>query len=240
MASAGERILDTTVRVPWRSYTRSVRLLVATTNRGKLREIRDLLADLPIELATLDEVPRSEAPEETGRTFAENAQLKARHYASATGLLTVAEDSGLEIDALGGAPGVGSARFGGVNSSYADKFALIYQRLRRPGAAAAHPGGAITAAAATSRPTARFVCALAVAEGASILFESRGTVEGEIAPKPQGDGGFGYDPIFYYPPLGCTLAEAGRGKGEVSHRGNAFRHLRSWLISQVLRSSPPP
>ena len=121
-------------------------LLVATTNRGKLREIRPLLAGLSIELVTLDAWPSLAAPEETGRTFEENARLKARYYAAATGLMTVAEDSGLEIDALGGAPGVESARYGGADASYQEKFRLIYDALR-----AREAGGS----------PARFVCALA-------------------------------------------------------------------------------
>ena len=189
-------------------------LLVATTNDAKLREIRSLLADLPIELVTLARWPDLAPPEETGRTFAENARLKARYYAAATGLLTVAEDSGLEIDALGGAPGVESARFGGTHTPYAQKFVLIYERLRaRPAAAS----------------SARFICALALAEGDAVLFETQGTVEGRIASEPKGEGGFGYDPIFFYPPFECTLAEAGDRKSAVSHRGAAFRTFRDYL-----------
>lgn len=200
-----------------------MRLLIATTNAGKLREIGELLADLPIGLRTLADWPDLPGPRETGATFAENARSKALYYADATGITTVAEDSGLEIDALGGAPGVESARYGGADSSYREKFALIYAALKdRP-----------------DRP-ARFVCALAVAEGRRIIFETRGTVDGSVADSPRGAGGFGYDPIFYYPPFGCTFAEAGDLKSSVSHRGKAFRHLRSWLSSQVLRSSPPP
>jgi XTP/dITP diphosphohydrolase len=187
---------------------------VATSNAGKLREIRMLLSGMSFELCTLGDHPGIEAPEETGGTFAENAQLKARYYAAATGCLTVAEDSGLEIDALDGAPGVESARFGGVESSYPHKFALIYDRLR--------------ARAAFGSP-ARFVCALALAAGGRILFEARGTIEGRIAPKPEGNGGFGYDPIFFYPPFGCTLAEADGRKSAVSHRGEAFRRLWEYL-----------
>ena len=133
-------------------------LLVATTNADKLREIRSLLTDLPIELVTLARWPDLPPPEETGRTFAENARLKARYYAAPTGLLTVAEDSGLEIDALGGAPGVHSARFGGTDTSYAQKFALIYERLKNAGP----PGGS----------SARFICALALTKGDAVLFES--------------------------------------------------------------------
>lgn len=191
-------------------------LLIATTNKNKVREIRQLLAGVPLDLQTLDAWPDIAAPEETGRTFEDNARLKARYYTAATGELTVAEDSGLSIDALDGAPGVESARFGGVNTPYPQKFALIYEALRARGAAGS---------------PARFVCALALAKGDRILFETRGTVEGSIAPEPRGDGGFGYDPIFFYPPYGQTLAEAGDRKAAVSHRGEAFRRLREFLPS---------
>jgi XTP/dITP diphosphohydrolase len=193
------------------------RLAVATTNRGKLREIAEMLKGLPFEIVTLGDWPDIAAPEENGRTFAENARLKALYYAAHTGELTVAEDSGLEIDELGGAPGIESARFGGPDSTYAEKFDLIYSGLRAngPGDAAGSP--------------ARFVCALALVRDGRILFESRGVVEGRIAPEPRGSGGFGYDPIFFYPPFGCTLAEAGDRKAAVSHRGEAFRALRGFL-----------
>jgi XTP/dITP diphosphohydrolase len=183
-------------------------LVVATTNRGKLREIAMLLDGAPVAFKTLADFPDVTPPEETGATFAENARLKALFYATHTGELTVAEDSGLEIDALGGAPGVESARFGGADSTYPQKFALIYDALR---------------AKKTATSAARFVCALALVDHATVLFETRGTVEGQIAPEPRGSGGFGYDPIFFYPPFGCTLAEAGDRKAAISHRGDAFR-----------------
>jgi XTP/dITP diphosphohydrolase len=189
-------------------------LLIATTNPGKLREITPLLATSPVELVTLDQWPDLAAPEETGTSFEENARLKARYYADATGMTTVAEDSGLEIDVLDGVPGVESARFGGVDTPYPEKFAMLYERLR---------------AFEPSSWTARFVCALALVEGQRVLFETRGTVEGVIAPEPRGTGGFGYDPIFFYPPFGKTLAEVGERKSEVSHRANAFRSLARWL-----------
>jgi XTP/dITP diphosphohydrolase len=192
-------------------------LVVATTNEGKLREIRELLAGAPVTLRTLADYPPIPVPDETGTTFAENARQKALYYASATGTPTVAEDSGLEIDALGGRPGVHSARFGGEESSYPEKFARIYKEL---------------ADAGMSSSAARFVCALAVAENNTISFEARGTVEGRIAPEPRGTGGFGYDPIFFYPPFGCTLAEAGDRKSAVSHRGMAFRMLRDYLVGR--------
>src|ERR1700730_1674625 len=193
-----------------------MRLLVATTNPNKVREIRQLLAGAPVEILTLDAWPALPAPEETGQTFGEKARLKAQYYARATGELTVAEDSGLEIDALGGAPGVESARFGGAETSYPEKVGLIYGALRA--------GGLETG-------RARFVCAVALAQAGRVLFETRGTVEGAIAPAPQGDGGFGYDPIFFYPPYGKTLAEVGDAKAAVSHRGEAFRALRTFLRS---------
>jgi XTP/dITP diphosphohydrolase len=188
-------------------------LLVATTNAGKLREIREILSGLPIDLRSLSDVPSFDEPEEGGSTFAENARLKAIYYARATGLLTVAEDSGLEIDALDGAPGVSSARFPG--GTYPEKFANLFHMMDQRGA---------------ETSTARFVCALALADGDRILFEARGTVEGRITREPRGSGGFGYDPIFYYPPLGCTLAEVSSAeKSLVSHRGRAFHQLRAFL-----------
>jgi len=194
-----------------------MRLLVATTNRNKVREIRQLLDGLALNLTTLDAWPDVSVPPETGRTFEENARAKALYYAAATGGLTVAEDSGLEIDALGGAPGVESARYGGEDATYPQKFARIYDALR---------------AAKTVDRTARFVCAVALVDGGRVLFETRGTVEGGIAPAPAGEGGFGYDPIFFYPPYGCTLGQAtAEQKSAVSHRGEAFRALRRFLSS---------
>lgn len=189
-------------------------LVVATSNPDKVREIRELLAGAPFEIRTLAAWPQLAAPDETGRTFEENARAKALYYAAVTGDLTVAEDSGLEIDALDGAPGVESARFGGAAAAYPQKFALIYAALRER--------------RALDSP-ARFVCALALARGDRVLFEARGTVEGRIAPAPTGEGGFGYDPIFFYPPFNATLAEVGPRKSEVSHRANAFRQLKTFL-----------
>jgi XTP/dITP diphosphohydrolase len=192
-----------------------VRLLIATTNRNKVREITRLLEGVPVELLTLDAWPSLPPPEECGETFEENARAKAKYYARATGELTVAEDSGLEIDALGGAPGVESARYAGADAPYSEKFARIYTALREQGATCSG---------------ARFVCALAVVLRDRVMFETRGIVEGRIAPAPAGNGGFGYDPIFFYPPLGRTLAQASaEQKAAVSHRGQAFRALRGFL-----------
>ena len=191
------------------------RLLVATTNPGKIREIQGILSDVPVTLVTLDGFPAVPEPEETGETFAENARLKALYYSSRFDVAAVADDSGIVIDALGGAPGVHSARWHGTH--YPTKFAVIYRELAARGLATS---------------PARFVAHIAVARGGSILFEARGTIEGEIAPEPKGTHGFGYDPIFRYPPYGCTLAEVdGDRKAAVSHRGQAFRQLRGWLAA---------
>ena len=192
-----------------------MRLLVATTNRDKIREIRSLLADAPVELRTLSEVAAVVEPEETGETFQDNARLKARYYAQHSGLLTVAEDSGLVVDALDGEPGVRSARFLRPDASYPERFAAIFERL------AQNP----------DRPrTARFVCAVSVVDGDRVVFETVGTVEGTIAHAATGDRGFGYDPIFYFPPYKATLAEVDEEhKLAIAHRGQAFRALADWI-----------
>lgn len=194
-------------------------LILATTNAGKLREIRAVLAGLPVEIRALSDYPPVQEPEETGTTFEENARAKALYYAQALGGVVVAEDSGLEIDALDRAPGVYSARFAADEApTYPEKFRVIRARLEERGA---------------PDSTARFACALALARPDAVLFEARGTVEGRITWPPRGSGGFGYDPIFFYPPFGCTLAEipADR-KTSVSHRGQAFGKLRQWLVAR--------
>lgn len=192
-----------------------MRLLIGTTNPNKLREIRPLLAGLDVELLTLADVDPVPEPEETGRTFWENARIKALAYATATGLTAVAEDSGLEIDAMNGEPGIYSARFMSIDTPYPDRFAEIFRRI------------------SDAPRTARFVTGLAVARGREILFETETTVEGEIAHAASGAHGFGYDPIFWYPPLGITTAQLPDDqKAVISHRARAFRDLRRWLASQ--------
>jgi len=190
-------------------------LLLATTNPGKLREIRGILAGLQVDLVSLEQFSGIVEPEETGATFAENARLKALYYNEATGLPAVADDSGLVIDALGGEPGVHSARWHG--DDYPTKFAVVYQRLQEQG---------------LDTSAARFVAHIAVADAGQVRFEATGVVEGVIAPEPRGEHGFGYDPIFYYPAYGCTLGEVeGARKAAVSHRGQAFRQLADWIRS---------
>jgi XTP/dITP diphosphohydrolase len=195
-------------------------MLLATTNPGKVREIRRVLADTAVTVITLADVASIPEPEETSDTFAGNARLKADYYAGHTGLTTVAEDSGLAINALGGRPGVQSARYPGA--TYAEKFANLYAEL------APYP-----------LPwAARFVCSLVVvrpaASGGQILFTAEATVEGEIAPAPRGSYGFGYDPIFFYPPYGKTLGEVtDEEKLRVSHRGKAFKQLGEWISGKA-------
>lgn len=190
-----------------------MKLLLATTNPGKLREIEAILDGAPVTLVTLNEFPGIPEPEETGETFADNARLKALYYAEATGLAAVADDSGLEIAGLDDAPGVQSARWHGTD--YAFKFQMIRELLRERGLTGSR---------------ARFVCRIAVAQGDRILYEAEGVVNGELSDEPRGTEGFGYDPIFFYPPLNRTLAELDQAeKSAVSHRGQAFARLREFL-----------
>ena len=191
-------------------------LLVASTNHNKIREIRAVLNATSIQMMTLADLPPIQEPEESGDTFWENGRLKALSYAQQTGLTTVAEDSGLEIDALGGEPGVRSARFLGPNTSYPDRFAEIYKRL------AAQPH---------APRDARFVTALVLAQpDRTILYEIEAVIEGVIAETPAGTNGFGYDPILFYPPFGKTLAELTlEEKCAVSHRARVFRDLARHL-----------
>lgn len=188
--------------------------VLATTNPNKVREVRFVLGPAAAGLRTLADFPTFDEPEETGDSFEANARLKALYYATSIPGLVVSEDSGLEIDALGGEPGVRSARYLSPAATYAERFASILGRLRD---------------VPSSARTARFVCAVAVAEGPQTLFETRATIEGCIAAAPAGSDGFGYDPIFFSPELGCTLAEAGDAKAAVSHRGRAFAALVRWL-----------
>ncbi len=191
------------------------RLVIATTNEGKLREIDDALRDVPFALSSLRAWEALVEPDESAPTFAGNARLKALSYAEQTGGLVVAEDSGLVIDALEGWPGVLTARVPGA--TYPEKWAEVYRRL-----------GALH----LRTSPARFVCALALAREGDLLFEASGTIEGAIAEYPAGEGGFGYDPIFFHPPTGRTLAQMDLGeKRRLSHRGHAFAKLRAFLLA---------
>jgi len=194
-------------------------LLLATTNIHKLEEYRAIFSHIPFPLLSLRDVHLDIDVEETGTTFAENAQLKALAYARASGMLSLADDSGLEIDALGGAPGVYSARFAGVDTSYAERFRLLLTQLQE---------------LPMSQRTARFRCAITIAEPVGYYRTVEGTLEGLIAEAPRGEYGFGYDPIFLVPQLGKTAAElTPEEKNRLSHRGRAAR-----LAATLLKSWP--
>ncbi len=197
------------------------RLLIASQNRGKLNEMRLLAEGLPVEIVGPAELGLDAAPDETGSTFLENAILKARHYSRASGLPTVADDSGLSVDALDGGPGLYSSRFGGEGASDADRNALLLEKLK-----GLPPG----------RRGARFTSAVALVADGQVLFEAVETVEGRIAEEPRGPNGFGYDPVFFYPAYGCTFGEVPRElKDRVSHRGKAFSRLRAWLREHLAK-----
>lgn len=195
-------------------------LLVATKNRGKTREFREAFAKLGVRVVDLNDLADRDIPPivEDGATFEENARIKARVVAEATGLITLADDSGLCVDKLGGAPGVRSARYAGPQATDAENNAKLLDELRR----AAERDGT---GDATS--TARFVCCLVLynpATGEAVVEE--GTVEGRITLRPSGTGGFGYDPVFWLPSHGCTMAELPtEEKNRISHRGTALRRL---------------
>jgi XTP/dITP diphosphohydrolase len=194
-------------------------LIIATTNPGKLREYAAILADLPLTVRSLGDIGADVDVEETGATFADNARLKAEYYARHTGHTVLADDSGLEVAALGGEPGVYSHRYAGPGASDADRNALLLRKL------ADVPAG---------RRGARFVCVIALArpDGAVELVE--GVLPGAIADAPRGSGGFGYDPLFVIEGEDATLAEipAAR-KNQISHRARAAQAARSviamWL-----------
>ena len=191
------------------------RLLLATNNPGKAAEYRALLQGCGWELATPSDLGLHLEVEEAGGDYAENARIKAEAFAKASGLLALADDSGIEVDALGGAPGPLSARFGGDDISDAQRVALLLERLK---------------GVPPERRSARFRCLIAVArpEGKVNFFE--GQCEGRIAEEPRGEGGFGYDPVFLLPERGLTIAELPpEEKNAVSHRGRAARQARALL-----------
>ena len=192
------------------------RLVIATLNRGKGRELLALLGDLPYEVTLLADVPDAALPEETGTTYRENALIKARAAARATGALSLGDDSGIEVDALGGAPGLYSARFGGPGLDDAGRYTLLLERLRGVPAV---------------RRTARFRCVIALVEPGGPERVVEGVVEGVVADAPRGTGGFGYDPVFFYPPLARTFGELPiDAKHRVDHRGAAARAARALLV----------
>ena len=200
-------------------------LLLATGNAGKVREMRAALAEAGVILAGLGDLagPRPEEPEEVGEGFLANAGIKALHYHAATGLPALGEDSGLEVDALDGGPGVRSSRWLGRDTPYPEKNRHLLELL------AADP--------ARGRG-ARYRSAVAIAVAGRIVFRSTGSVEGEIATAPRGSGGFGYDPVFWLPDYVKTMAELTlEDKARISHRGRALRPVRRFLTA-ALRANP--
>jgi XTP/dITP diphosphohydrolase len=192
-------------------------LLVASNNPKKLSELRSLLASTGISVVGPADMGLRLIPDETGDTFAANARLKAEAFSATSGLPALADDSGIVVDALGGAPGIYSARFAGEDATDADRNARLLDQL---------------VDVPWWERTARFVCAIAIAAQGeeTVVFED--TAEGVIALEPRGSGGFGYDPIFFYPPLQCTFGELSQeGKAEVSHRGKALRRAEQYLTT---------
>ena len=190
-------------------------LVLATLNPAKGRELVELLGAVPFEIRLLADMPGARLPEETGATYAENALVKARTAAALTGALALGDDSGLEVDALGGAPGLYSARFGGPGLDDRGRLELLLERLRD---------------VPPARRTARFRCVIALAGPARGEKVVEGVAEGVIAEAPRGSGGFGYDPVFFYSPLGRTFAQlSDKEKARVSHRGLALEAARRLL-----------
>jgi len=193
------------------------KVIFASRNRGKAKELAELVADAGIELLSLADLPGAPEVVEDGATFEENAATKARAIAAWAGLPAVADDSGLEVDAIGGAPGVRSARFAGDGATDAENNAKLLRMM-----ADVPPG----------HRTARFVSVIAVATPAGKVSTVRGTCEGIIGHEPRGAGGFGYDPLFIVPEYGLTFAEMDLAtKNRISHRGRAFRLARDLLIA---------
>ncbi len=193
-------------------------LLIATSNAGKLRELRSLLRDLPLELLSLTDFPSIESVEETGATFSENASLKALGYARQARVLTLADDSGLVVDALGGRPGVHSARYVHSQATYPERIVALLAEL---------------SSVADADRTARFVCAMTLASGDNeVAFATEKSCEGRIAAVPLGAGGFGYDPVFIPDGFNRTFAELNaETKNRISHRGLALSAVRAFLVS---------
>ena len=201
------------------------RLVVATRNRGKLAEIRELLSRLDVTVEALDDYPGAPDPEETGATFRENAVIKAVAAASFTGEVAVADDSGLVVDALGGAPGVMSARYGGNGASDQEKYEKLLAEME---------------GVRDAERAARFVCAVAVASPDGSVSSAEGVVEGSITRAPCGTGGFGYDPVFLIPELGMTFGELPTAaKNTMSHRARALAGAEPLILEALSRWNAP-
>jgi len=192
-------------------------LVIATKNAGKTREFRNLLLPLRCGVLSLADLSIDAEFEETGNSFVENARLKALAYSRLTPIPVLADDSGLEVEALGGRPGIYSARYAGAGASDADRIRKLLDELGR----------------SEAPRNARFVCALAIAQDGNLAIESQGECRGVIAEEPRGSNGFGYDPVFYFPKLGKTYAELTNSeKNQYSHRSRAVESLIRQIASQ--------
>ena len=204
------------------------KILVATTNIGKIAELKAML-DLDAQWLDLSYYPEIEEIEEDGETFIENACKKAIGYARATGQWTIADDSGLEVDALSGAPGVKSARYSGEKTINIDGSLIDHRNIAKV--------LELLEDVPQAKRTARFFCSLALANPEQILIETEGTLEGLITKKEIGNNGFGYDPIFFVPHLNKTVAQlTSEEKNAISHRGNAIRKLKP-MLEKLLKNS---
>lgn len=204
-----------------------MRILFATSNPHKLEEVRAILSPIGIDMDALDALPKPPPePVEDGDTFEDNARIKAMAYARATGQICLADDSGLEVDALGGRPGVHSARYAGIGATRGEHDAANNVKLLRE-----------LENVPDAQRTARFVCAMCLAEpSGKIIAETRGEFPGVIAREPRGSNGFGYDPLLYLPDRGCTSAELStEEKNERSHRGAASRKMAAMLKHMKVR-----
>lgn len=198
-----------------RKDTFLVQLLIATTNRGKQRELEELLANWPVDAVFPQELGIELVVEETGSSFAEIAAHKALAFAQAGNVLALADDSGLEVDALDGVPGIYTARYAGPGASDRDRYLKLLAELRD---------------VPVAQRTARFRCAVALARPTGEIAVAEGTCEGVIDVEPKGVNGFGYDPIFYLPEYGCTMAQVGNEvKNRISHRARAIQAARALL-----------
>lgn len=204
-----------------------LKILIATTNPGKIAELKSLL-DADVEWKCLADFPPIDEVEEDGLTFAENSRKKALGYAQATGLWTIADDSGLCVDALDGAPGINSARFSGEKTKNKDRSLIDHANIAKL--------LELLKDVPQEKRSARFVCSICMASPDKVLLETQGTVEGFIIDKEIGQNGFGYDPVFFVPFLNKTVAQLGsEEKNTVSHRGNAIRKLKP-LLTQLLKT----
>ncbi len=195
------------------------KIIFATSNEGKMKEIREILKNLDIELLSLKEAGLNPDIDENGKTFEENAIIKAKTVMELTGEIVLADDSGLEVDYMDKAPGVYSSRFMGEDTSYNIKNQYIIDRLEK---------------AVGEERSARFVCVIACAFPDGEIHTRRGTIEGCIARQICGTNGFGYDPIFYVPEFKCTTAEmSSELKNKISHRGQALRSIRDVLVQKL-------